>query len=885
MRPRSTYRLQLREEFGFADAAQVAGYLADLGVSHAYLSPCLQAADGSTHGYDVVDPRELSESLGGAAGYARMSEALAGHGVGQLLDIVPNHMARDGRRNAWWWDVLENGPSSRFASFFDIDWESGGTRGALRVLVPVLEDRYGAVLERHELTLARRGGSFVVRYRSTELPISPRTVDDLLSAAADAAGSPKLRELAAEHGDLPDSRLQDDVAVAARHEEKARLAAELDALCDAEPAVVRAIDAELARLESNPDALDRLLQRQNFRLAYWRVADEELDYRRFLNIGELVGLRVEDDEVFAATHGLVLDLVRRGAVGGLRVDHVDGLSDPEAYLHRLRRAAGDDTYLVVEKVLLGDEALREGWPVEGTTGYDFCARVNELFVDPQGEVGFLECYEDFLGQPTRYDEVLRDAKRLVARGEFASEVDRLVRLLAEICDRHLSQRDRTRRELRAGLVGMLAGFGVYRTYVQPGRPLDANDRRWIDAAVTAAIDAGDVDAELVGFLGELLALEHPGGPETEFALRFPQLCAAVTAKGLEDTALYRYLRLTSLNEVGGDPTRFGGSAGSFHDHCARIAQSWPATLNTLETHDTKRSADVRARLNVLSELPAEWRGLLEELDAAAAPLRPALLDRNTEYLIAQTAVGTWPFEPERLAAYVRKATKEAKTHTSWGEPDDAYDSAVEAFVLAALGSAAYRQAIETFLAATRLVELGRLTSLAQTTLLLTAPGVPDLYQGSEVWHLALVDPDNRRAVDFDRRRDLLAELDAREGPPEVALAEDDEGRHKLWLASRLLRHRAAHPELYEAGRYEPLEAAGACAAHLVAFRRDALVVAVPRLVAGLADGWEDTSLPLPPGTWHDVLTGRSFADDVEVAALLGSYPVAVLVTEPAPATA
>lgn len=877
MRPRCTYRVQLRGSFGFDAAAGIADYLADLGVSHLYCSPYLQAAPGSEHGYDVVDHHALNEELGGAVGHERLCCSLAVHGLGQILDVVPNHMARDGRRNAWWWDVLENGPASRFASFFDIDWEAGGARGALRVLVPILADRYGAVLQQGGLHLSREGGSFELRYDVTSLPVSPRSVAAVLEHAAEVAASPKLHELAKAHGDLPDSRLQDPLAVAARHEEKVRLSAELAALCDAEPRVARAVDDQLRRLERDPASLDELLQLQNYRLAYWGVADEELDYRRFLNIGELVGLRVEDDEVFAATHGLVLGLVRNGHVDGLRIDHVDGLADPEAYLHRLRRAVGS-AHVVVEKVLHDDEELPAAWPAEGTTGYDFIAAVNGCFIDSSNEVAFLECYEDFVGEPRRYDEVAAESKRLVSRGEFRSELDRLSRLLAEVCDRHLSQRDRTRRELEAAVVELLCGFEVYRTYAQPDRPLSAEDERRVLDAVRAAKEASDLDHDLLDFLGELLRLRHPGGPEAEFTRRFQQLCAAVTAKGLEDTAFYRYVRLTSLCEVGCDPARFGTPVSAFHDHCARTAASRPGTLNTLETHDTKRSADVRARLNVLSELAEPWQVLLGRLDAAAAPFRPALLDRDTEYLVAQTALGAWPISADRLCTYVRKATKEAKTYTTWGEPDEAYDAAVEAFVRTALDAPAYVDAIERFLAETRLVELGRRTSLAQTALLLTAPGTPDLYQGSELWHLALVDPDNRSPVDYGLRRELLAGLG--DAPPSVPLADDECGRHKLWLVSRLLRHRREHPELYEAADYVALLAEGTHAEHVVCFRRGQILVVVPRLVAAVADGFGSTTIELPEGRWVDVLAGGSHEGRVGLDRVLGGFPAAVLVAGP-----
>jgi len=870
--PRATYRVQLGAGLGFDGAAELAPYLERLGVSHLYASPCLQAAAGSTHGYDVVDHSRLSEDLGGERAFARLTAALRRAGLGLVLDVVPNHMARDGRANRWWWDVLENGPASPFAPFFDVDWTAGGARGASRVLVPVLEERLGSVLVAGDVSLRREGGSFVAAYGATELPLSPTSVAPLLSGAALAAGSPKLGELAASLGTLADVDAVAPDLVAERHEEQGRLVSDLAAICDAEEAVALAIDAALARVAADPHALDALLQGQHYRLAHHRVAEEELDYRRFLNIGELVALRVESPRVFDAVHELVVDLVRRGEVQGLRVDHVDGLLDPEGYLRRLRDAA-PDAYLVVEKVLADAEPVRTSWPVDGTTGYDFLAVANGLFVQPDSEAAFLELYEEFLGEAVRYPEVLHTAKLEVVAREFSSELERLVSALAEACDRCLEQRDRTRGDLRTAVVELLASFAVYRTYVAVGRDPEPEDRDEVAAAIERA-GAWDVDADLLGFLGELLLLERPGEPETAFALGFQQLCAAVAAKGVEDTAFYRFVRLCSLDEVGCDPALFGTSPARFHEFAAGVAAIRPTAMLTLETHDTKRSADVRARLNALSEQPAAWRSLLAELDEASAPYRPALLDRTTEYLVAQTLVGAWPIPVERAVEYVRKATKEAKVATSWDRPNEAYDTAVEGFVRTALADERYAEAVEAFLAATDLVAHGRRNSIAQLALLLTAPGVPDLYQGTELWQLALVDPDNRRPVDFARRAALLDEL-AGEGPPRVSLADDEEGRTKLWLTATLLTHRREHPERYRSSSYAALEASGPAADRVVAFARDGLVTCVPRLAVP-ADGLDSTLLALPPGGWRDLLTGAHRDGEVAVATLFEGFPVTVL---------
>jgi (1->4)-alpha-D-glucan 1-alpha-D-glucosylmutase len=800
----------LHAGFTFDDAAAVVGYLAGLGASHLYCSPYLQAAAGSTHGYDVVDHSRLNEELGGAAGHGRLVEVLAEAGLGQVLDIVPNHMARDGGANRWWWDVLRNGESSRFSTYFDIEWPGP-------VLVPVLGDQYGRVLEAGEVEVMRDGGGgLVVRYHGHELPLSPSTVD----------GPPEI--------------------------------------------------VDLAKLNADVDALDDLLQRQHFRLAHWRTANEELNYRRFFNIDTLVGLRIEDDAVFADTHRLVLDLVGDGVVDGLRIDHVDGLRDPEGYLRRLREATGD-CYTVVEKILEPAEELPPTWPVEGTSGYDFVTRANNLFVDAGNERAMTACYERFTGDCASYEEVVHAAKLQIMDRELVAEMNRLGRLLADVCRDHRRHRDHTPRVRRDALRELIAGFGVYRTYAQPDGAITGEDRARVHEAVeTARARRPDIDGELLTFLGQLLLLEHPGRAETEFALRLPQVSAPVMAKGVEDTAFYRYHRLISLNEVGGDPGVFGRPVGAFHDDTARSADHWPAAMLTLSTHDTKRSADVRARLHVLSEIPAAWEDAVQRWAAWNDRHRIGPWpDRNAEYLLYQTLVGAWPIDADRVSAFMAKATKEAKVHTSWTDPVPAYDDAIAAFVERVLRDGEFVDDLETFLAEQWVVERGRTISLAQTALLLTCPGVPDVYQGTELWDLSLVDPDNRRPVDYELRRRLLAEL-AGAGASE-AMRWIDEGGPKLWLLIRLLDHRRRHPDLYESDHYEPLPVRGARSAHAVAFSRGSLLVVVPRLVAGLAGDWVDTTVVLPAGAWTDVLTGATHqGGPANVEELLGGFPVAVL---------
>ncbi|HEY3904243.1 MAG TPA: malto-oligosyltrehalose synthase [Streptosporangiaceae bacterium] len=916
IRPAATYRVQFGPEFTFDDATRAADYLAKLGVSHLYCSPFLQAA-GASAGYDVVDHSRLDDRLGGEDGYARLTDKLKSLGIGQIADIVPNHMALAGRANAWWWDVLENGPASRYADYFDIDWDPPERKLTATVLMPILGDRYGRVLEAGELRISRQGGSFIVTYYDHVAPLSPRTLDDLLASAADSAapalaastgdetGSAELKKIAAELGNLPHAILTDQAAVAERHDGAERLRASLAALCQEHAEIAAAIDAEVQAVNADPDRLDDLLRRQNYRLAYWGTAAEELSYRRFFDIDQLAALRVERDAVFDDVHRLLIKLVTDGSVDGLRIDHVDGLADPEGYLTRLRAATGR-SYLVVEKILGPDEQLPGSWPVAGTSGYGFLNLVNKLFIDPAGHDEILAGYSRFTGQDTEFAEIAHTAKLEVMSEELAAETERLTALLADICERHRRQRDYTRRELRDSLHEVLAGFAVYRCYPRPGHEVTLADRAKVAAAVTAARQRRpDLDPELFDFIGALLLLRYEGDLETKFAVRFSQLSAPVMAKGVEDTAFYRYQPLISLNEVGGDPAQFGGSVPDFHEAMTYSALHWPDAMLTLSTHDTKRSADVRARISVLSELPAAWEAAFNAWAEHNAKHKRRLArhgrggwpDRGAEHLLYQTLVGAWPIEPSRVREFMTKAVREAKLHTSWTEPQADYENALEKFITAVLADEDFVTGLDRFLAENRIVARGRLNSLAQTALLLTCPGVPDLYQGTEVWNLSLVDPDNRRLISFATQWALLADL--ADAGPAAALARDDAGGPKIWLVSKLLAHRRSFPQVYDrASGYEPLEVTGRHSDRFVAFTRTGsgssrrvpptaspahhqsehgLAVVVPRLATGTADPWTGTVVTLPPGAWISVLTGESFSGGkVSAMTLLRQFPVQVL---------
>jgi len=877
--PLSTYRVQLRSEFGFDDAAAIAGYLADLGVSHLYSSPYLQAAKGSTHGYDVIDPTRVNEELGGEEAHARLCRALGEKRLGQVLDIVPNHMAITERSNTWWWDVLENGPSSRYAAYFDVDWKAPQERLRDTVLLPILGDHYGRVLENGELELVRRGGRFEIHYHEHRMPVAPRSLDTLIAGASRRCNSPDLAFIADALGQLPLSTATDRESIARRHRDKEVLAGQLARLAGEKPEVERALDDAVAAVNADPDKLDELLQRQNYRLAFWRTAGQELDYRRFFDVHTLIGLRMEDERVFADTHALVLQWLRDGVLDGVRIDHPDGLRDPEEYLERLRDEA-PEAWIVVEKILEPGEPLRESWPVEGTTGYDFLNRAGGLLVDPEGEEPLSDLYRELTGESAEWNDMVREKKLLVLGELLASDVNRLAEVFLQVCEHHRRYRDFTRFELRQAICEVVASFPVYRTYVRAeiGEVTDA-DRRYAGEAIEAAkARRPDLPTDLFDFFRELLLLEVPGGVggvEGELVMRFQQLTGPAMAKGVEDTAFYNFHRLVSLNEVGGSPGDFGLSVEEFHRSSAEAQRLWPRAQLATSTHDTKRSEDVRARISLLSEIPGRWGEVVRQwFERNARHRRGDLPDRNAEYLFYQTLVGAWPVSAGRLTAYMEKATREAKAHTSWTRNDAGYEEALRGFVEAVLGDADFIAGLEGFVAG--LVGPGRINSLSQTLLKLTAPGVPDFYQGTELWDLSLVDPDNRRPVDYELRRRLLADL-KRGMTPEEILARMDEGLPKLWLIHQGLQLRRRLPEAFRRD-YEPLRVSGPRADHAVAFLRGGAVVAVaPRLLLRLGGDWGETTLELPPGTWHDELTGEEVEGGPQpLAEILARFPVALL---------
>ena len=877
--PHATYRVQFQRGFVFDDAANLAGYLADLGVTHLYSSPYLQAVPGSTHGYDVIDHGRVNDELGGAEGHTRLCFTLARHGLGQILDVVPNHMAIVGRGNAWWWDVLENGPSSPYAAYFDVDWDPPESRLRNTVLMPVLGEHYGRALEEGDIRLRREGASFTVTYHDHAFPVAPSSLDDLLGVAAARAGSNTLAFVADAFGHLPLSTATDWRNVQRRHRDKEVLHGLLDRLLREEPETATAIDRVVGEVNANPDTLDALLERQNYRLAFWRTAVRELGYRRFFDINTLVGLRTEDDRVFGATHALVLRWLGDGMLDGLRIDHPDGLRDPQQYFKRLHEAS-PTAWVVAEKILEPGEQLRDSWPVAGTTGYDFLNRVGGLFVDPDGEKGLTRFYGAFTGEPTDYESVARAKKHLVMREVLGSDVNRLTALFLDVCERHRRHRDYTRHELHEVLREVIAHFPVYRTYVRAETgEVHPDDARYVTEATDSAKAARpDLDAALFDFFQDLLLLRLRGSAETELVMRFQQLTGPVMAKGVEDTAFYSFNRLVALNEVGGDPGRFGVSPEEFHREAAATQARWPQTMLATSTHDSKRGEDVRTRLALLSEVPDRWSEAVRRWAAINEPHRRGdLPDRNAEYLLYQTLVGAWPIGTERVVGYMEKAAREAKVHTSWTDPRAGYEDALGGFIVDALAGERFVRDLEAFVAT--LVEPGRVNSLAQTLIKLTAPGVPDIYQGTELWSLTLVDPDNRQPVDYPLRRRLLDELD--DLSVDDVWRRIDEGLPKLWLIRQTLAFRRRRPDLFgPKGDYRPLEARGARGKHAVVFvRGDAAVTVVPRLVMGLQRDWGDTTLDLPAGRWRNELTAEVVEGSVRLADLLRRFPVALLAGE------
>jgi (1->4)-alpha-D-glucan 1-alpha-D-glucosylmutase len=919
--PRATYRLQLNREFTFVQATEIVPYLSALGISHCYISPCLKARPGSMHGYDIVDHNSLNPEIGSPEEFDNFVNTLHEHDMGLILDIVPNHMAIMGADNAWWLDVLENGESSAYAGFFDIDWHPLKEELDGKVLVPVLHDHYGAVLESGELKLSfqQERGQFDIFYRDHRFPIDPREFPGILQLAVGSqTGKPEdqnsdwleLQSLLTAFSHLPARNELESERIAERNRDKEIHKRRLAELCIRSPEISAAIMKAVDSINGTPadpasfERLHELIKAQTFRLANWRVASDDINYRRFFDTNDLAGICMENEAVFTATHRLIFNFIAEGKVDGLRLDHPDGLYDPAQYFERLKQGmiaaransanTRDDTnadtnheahYVVAEKILSGTERLPTEWPVCGTTGYDFANLVNGLFVDQNAAARFERTYRNFIGDEINFDDLAYRCRKLIIRVALASELNVLANHISRIA---LSKRrtcDFTLNNLRDALTEVVANFPVYRTYVTPAG-ISQRDLNYIRNAIALAKwRSPAADISVFDFISEVLTTRIAEAQDTSyrnkitaFAMKFQQFTSPVMAKGLEDTAFYRYNRLVSLNDVGSDLHKFGVSVDEFHAANQERLRDWPHTMLATSTHDSKRSEDVRARINVLSEMPALWRLRSREWRRLNRNHRSIVNDRtapspNDEYRLYQTLIGAWPLQGlkdddawksfrERIESYMLKAIREAKRNTSWINRNAEYETAVSSFVKTLLTPSPSNRFLDNFLPfQQRIAHVGLWNSLGQTLLKLTCPGVPDIYQGNDLWDFSLVDPDNRRPVNYAHRLQLFESLGSPGGDPDnlnsaltgELLTNPEDGRLKLYVIWKALCLRKQYPELFQFGKYVPAAVEGSQADHVVAYMREwedkRVLVIVPRLVEKLIG--ENETFPIRPEVWAD----------------------------------
>jgi (1->4)-alpha-D-glucan 1-alpha-D-glucosylmutase len=939
--PTCTYRLQFNRWFTFSQAREIVPYLQALGVSDVYASPYFQASPDSLHGYDITDHNKLNAAIGSRADYDAWVAELHAHNMGQVLDFVPNHVGIADSRNRWWMDVLENGPSSRYAPYFDIEWHPLKFDLRDKILLPILSDQYGRVLERGELQVHFEEGTFYLLYGERRLPIAPGTYRYILEIALKNLADQKDKDFYAELQSiltaleyLPKRTETDPKRIAERTREKEIIKRRLQRRCEEAPQVQEAIEKALAQINGNAgdarsfDALDELLNAQSYRLAFWRVAAEEINYRRFFDVNDLAAIRVELPKVFDAIHRLTLDFVNAGAVTGLRIDHPDGLCLPSEYFEKLQQRCakalgtglpkdGRAIYVLAEKILTGFEALRKDWPVHGTTGYDFANQVTQLLVDPSAETAITKTFHRFIGHSMPFGHLLYAKKLQVMKLALANDVDVLGNMLDRLSEQNRWYRDFTLEALSRAVREIIACFPVYRTYLAPGQPVSDEDRQIIERAIAAAKRRNPaMEESIFNYLRDVLLFCFPASLDakaraahTHFVLKFQQATGPIMAKGLEDTVFYIYNRLTALNEVGGEPQQFGLSVEAFHEHNLNRHRNWPATLLATSTHDTKRSEDVRARIVAISEIPELWRPSLQRWHTANRRWKRMINDleapdANEEYLLYQTLLGTWPIradgEPEpaatqeyveRIQSYMAKALHEAKINTSWIQPNEEWDAAMHDFVAKILEATPRNKFLPIFLPLVKAIaRLGAINSLTQALLKLTAPGVPDIYQGNEIWDYSLVDPDNRRPVNYNRRREMLAALTC--ATPDELMRAWPDGRIKMFLTQRLLRFRREHADLFQRGEYLPLRASGMFAERCIGFARrladEWIVMIVPRLSSRvgfppIGERWKDTAIEFPEtlslDKAHDLFTcGSLCLEDRrgKLADVLSILPFAVI---------
>ena len=986
--PRATYRLQFHKGFTFQQALDLVSYFDELGVSDLYASPLFKPCEENSHGYDVCDHKEFNPSIGSREDFDALAGALQGRAMGLILDVVPNHMGI-GANNHWWMDVLENGPSSTFACFFDIEMQPAKPELENKVLLPILEDQYGKVLESGKFRLVFEGGGFFIYYYEHKMPLAPRTYSQILSYRIEALTAKlgkenehlqELQSIMTALSYLPSQTDLTPEKIEERIREKEVIKRRLTALYQSSPDIKAAIDETLRIFNGNVDnprsfdLLDELLGVQAYRPAFWRVASDEINYRRFFDINSLAAVRMELPQVFQEAHEIIFRLLTAKKVTGLRIDHPDGLWNPIHYFHMLQKifllhalraqmtsgaepegnyldeAAGAwlaeqlekkekaswPLYVVAEKILCEGESLPEDWAVFGMTGYEYLNQVNGLFVDSSKAKIFDRIYSHFIGTTITFRNLVNSTKKMIMLVSLASEVQSLSHQLERISEKNRWYRDFTLNSLTFAIREVIACLPVYRTYITGPEDIPQNDQAYVEAAVEEAKRRNPRTAEeIFDFIRDTLLLRNihdfaeVDRPKlVQFVMKFQQITGPVMAKGVEDTAFYVYNRLVSLNEVGGHPDHFGISVSDFHRQNQDRQQKWPHSLLATSTHDTKRSEDVRARIDVLSEISGEWRAALGRwsrvnggkkrmVDGQPAP------DRNDEYLLYQSLIGASPFTPmntekfrvfrERMVAYMRKATLEAKVHTSWINPNEEYDEAVAKFVEQVLDDKKRNRFLDDLANFQRRVAyFGQFNSLSQVLLKLTSPGVPDLYQGTELWDFSLVDPDNRRPVDYSQRQAFLQDLKTlvEKSPRDLVslarklLDQSQDGRIKLYLIYRTLHLRRGHPRLFAEGAYLPLEAQGEKSEHVCAFARTldkkGIIVIVPRLVVGLTGGkegppmgeeiWKDTWLALPPEwtgrTFRNLFTGEEYSPKkrgkdpgILLSRTFRNFPVALLERE------
>lgn len=952
--PSSTYRLQLRQGFTLNDARDLVPYLARLGISDLYLSPLFKAVPGSSHGYDICDHGRVNPELGGEKAFDALCSSLKKHGMGLILDVVPNHMAAHATANPWWRDVLENGPSSSFAGFFDIDWNPLKPELKNKILLPILGDQYGHALERGELRLGLREGSLYIAYFEHDLPVNSRSAAAVLDRSLDGlkarfpADDPALGEFLSIKialANLAPLTERLPAKIEERDREKETCRRRLKEVLENSAPLRSHMDKLLRVINGRPgepgsfDDLHALLQAQAYRLAYWRTALDEINYRRFFDINSLAGLRQENPDAFQRSHAVLARWAQEGKVTGLRIDHVDGLYDPEDYLTRLQAllagqppAGSAPIYVTVEKILSLNEQLPQAWPAHGTTGYDFLNDLNGVFVQSSNALAFKKFYGRFTARMETFGQTAYESKFRVMVDFMVSELNVLAQALNRLSEEDRRSRDFTLETLRRALREIVAAFPLYRTYAGP-RGASSLDEKAVDAALAKVrLRHPTIEPSILLFVRDHLIPAAQDGDgylsrrKLDFAMKFQQYTAPVQAKGVEDTAFYRHFPLLSLNEVGGDPQRFGRSLKEFHEANLQRAVQRPFGLLATATHDTKRGEDARARINVLSEIPEEWRRKVMEWSRLNASHRAQLNgafapDRNEEYFIYQTLIGAWPADAgesgpanpaeflERMQNYLAKAMREAKVHTSWINNNAPYEKAVLQFIEKILAGPRAPRFLSSFAPFARRVAFhGALNSLSQVALKAASPGVPDFYQGAELWDLNLADPDNRRPVDFARRAGLLEELEplllettpprARAAALQALLDNWPDGRIKFFVTQALLRARSGHPDLFARGDYTPLSLEGPWAGHFIAFARryetERLAVVAPRWSVSLAAGpgtgisWDkagDTRLLLPAG-WQDVRLRNAFTGEESAVSpeggpillepILRNFPLALL---------